>query len=134
MLQTSRGSPSSALVWWCSPRVEPRGTRERREVSMVWLVRSSPPECRWSSAASGRSTTPRPLSFSPTFHHALRQDRQDPLGALQRSQRADLKDGKMAARAVYRWAAFEVYVVRPQNLDSPDNATTVVRRKEIQCH
>ncbi len=72
--------------------------------------------------------------FFATFHHALRQDRQDPLGALQRSQRADLKDGKSAARAVYRWAAFEVYVARPQNLDSPDNATTVVRRKEIQCH
>jgi CHAT domain-containing protein len=52
--------------------------------------------------------------FFSSFHHSLRAGKGDPLDALQRSQTADLNHGKPTARAVYRWAAFEAYVARPQ--------------------
>jgi tetratricopeptide (TPR) repeat protein len=52
--------------------------------------------------------------FFSAFHHLLRVGAGDPLEALQSSQRANLDQGNLNAQAVYRWAAFEAYVARPQ--------------------
>ncbi len=51
--------------------------------------------------------------FFATFHRLLREIG-DPFRALQRSQKADLDRGKSAGSSVYKWAAFEAYVVRPE--------------------